>query len=100
MDVNVVRLLMSGGDVQGISPDNIKPVNPTAYCNIIGKLMYVMVGTHPNIAFAVGVLGRFASNPSKSLQNGTIHCSIFEGNQRFLLTLQARPRPPKIRGVC
>ena len=62
---NVVRLPMSRGDVQGISPDNIEPTHPISYCNIVGKLMYAMVGTRPNIAFAVGVLGRFASNPGK-----------------------------------
>jgi len=49
-DANSVKLLMSGGDVQDISPDNIEPANPTSYCNIVGKLMYAMVGTCPDIA--------------------------------------------------
>ena len=34
------------------------------YQSKLGSLMYLMLGTRPDIAYAVGVLGRFASNPS------------------------------------
>ncbi|XP_040864968.1 secreted RxLR effector protein 161-like [Glycine max] len=33
------------------------------YASIVGTLMYVQVCTRPNIAFAVGMLGRYHSNP-------------------------------------
>uniref|UniRef100_A0A2N9H4Y7 CCHC-type domain-containing protein n=1 Tax=Fagus sylvatica TaxID=28930 RepID=A0A2N9H4Y7_FAGSY len=33
------------------------------YANAIGSLMYVMLCTHPDICFAVGLVSRFQSNP-------------------------------------
>jgi len=34
-----------------------------SYASAIGSLMYAQVCTHPDIAFVVGVLGRYLSNP-------------------------------------
>jgi len=100
-DVNVVRLPMSGGDVQGISPDNIEPVNPTAYRNIIGKLMYAMVGTRPDIAFAVGVLGRFASNPSKAHFKMAQHTVAYlKGTKDSFLHYRPGQGPLKLEGYA
>ena len=36
--------------------------------------MYAMVGTRPDIAFAVGYLGRFSSNPTKFNLNMAKKC--------------------------
>ena len=33
------------------------------YSSIVGSLMYAQVCTRPNIAFVVGVLGRYLSDP-------------------------------------
>ena len=35
------------------------------YASAIGSLMYAMIATHPDIAFAVGVVSRYISNLSK-----------------------------------
>lgn len=35
------------------------------YASVIGSLMYAMVCTRPDIAFAVGVASRFLANPGK-----------------------------------
>jgi len=35
----------------------------TPYALAVGSLMYAQVCTRPDIAFAVGVLGRYQSNP-------------------------------------
>ena len=65
VDANPVRLPIAGGDMKSVEVNqDPKLVNPTAYRNIIGKLMYATVGTRPDIAFAVGVLGRFTANPN------------------------------------
>ena len=34
------------------------------YASVIGSLMYAQVYTRPNIAFTIGILGRYQSNPS------------------------------------
>ena len=36
------------------------------YQSMLGSVMYLMTGTRPDIAFAVGVLSRFSHNPSNS----------------------------------
>ncbi len=38
-----------------------KPIDVSGYRAIVGKLVYLMVGTEPSIAFAVGQLSRFFS---------------------------------------
>ena len=40
-----------------------KPISQLEYAKIIGSLMYAMTCTRPDIAFAVGKLSRFTSNP-------------------------------------
>ena len=35
------------------------------YSSVVGSLMYAMMGTRPDIAYAVGVLGCFSANPKR-----------------------------------
>ena len=35
------------------------------YASVVGSLMYVMVCTRPNIAYAIGVVSHFVSNPGR-----------------------------------
>ena len=35
------------------------------YSLVVGSLMYAQVCTHPDIAFVVGVLGRYLSDPGQ-----------------------------------
>ncbi|GAA5945989.1 hypothetical protein JCM1841_004388, partial [Sporobolomyces salmonicolor] len=39
------------------------------YLQAVGSLMYAMLGTRPDLAYSVGVLGRFSSRPSP------VHCA-------------------------
>jgi hypothetical protein len=34
------------------------------YCQIVGKLIYAMVGTRPDLAYTLSVLGRFTTAPN------------------------------------
>ena len=42
----------------------LNQTNHNLYRQIVGKLMYTMVGSRPNIAHALGLLGRYASAPN------------------------------------
>ena len=42
-----------------------RPIAQFEYAKVIGCLMYAMTSTRPDIAFAVGKLSRYTSNPSK-----------------------------------
>ena len=44
--------------------DQCPPEQRRKYQETIGSLMYLMMGTRPDLAYAVGKLGSFASNPS------------------------------------
>ncbi|GJS53662.1 hypothetical protein Tco_0627024 [Tanacetum coccineum] len=47
-----------------LMPNVGKPMNQLEYSRAIGCLMYAMTSTRPDIAYAVGKLSRFTSNPS------------------------------------
>ena len=41
----------------------IQEIQKIPYVSAVGSLMYAQVCTHPDIAFIVGMLGRYLSNP-------------------------------------
>ena len=43
--------------------DDVKQASSFPYLEAIGSLMYAMLGTRPNLAFAVGLLSRYSSRP-------------------------------------
>lgn len=47
-----------------LMPNTGAPVSQLEYSRAIGSLMYAMICTRPDIAFAVGKLSRYTSNPS------------------------------------
>ncbi|GKD21659.1 hypothetical protein Tco_1223362, partial [Tanacetum coccineum] len=49
--------------VENIKPNTGKHVDQLKYLRAIGCLMYAMTSTRPDIAYAVGRLSRFTSNP-------------------------------------
>ncbi|GJW11835.1 zinc finger, CCHC-type containing protein [Tanacetum coccineum] len=51
--------------VEKLKPNTCKLVDQLEYSRAIGCLMYVMTRTRPDIAYAVGRLSRFTSNPSR-----------------------------------
>nr|GEU52889.1 zinc finger, CCHC-type [Tanacetum cinerariifolium] len=51
--------------VEKLKPNTGKPVDHLEYSRAIGCLMYLMTSTRPDIAYAVGRLSRFTSNPSR-----------------------------------
>ena len=57
---------MDAGSVLVPSEAVANPTITKAYQSLLGSLMYLVVETRPDIAHAVGVLSRFASNPDKS----------------------------------
>jgi hypothetical protein len=43
------------------------------YREIVGSLMYLMIGTRPDLAYAVGYLSRYLSNHNRSHMNAALH---------------------------
>nr|GEU31244.1 hypothetical protein [Tanacetum cinerariifolium] len=51
--------------VEKLKPNTGKPVDQLEYSRAIGYLMYAMTSTRPDIAYVIGRLSRFNSNPSR-----------------------------------
>nr|GEX94037.1 zinc finger, CCHC-type [Tanacetum cinerariifolium] len=51
--------------VEKLKPNTGKPVDQLEYSRAVGCLMYEMTSTRPDIAYDVGRLSRFTSNPSR-----------------------------------
>lgn len=51
----------------------IEAMKDYPYQSLIGTLMYAMLGTRPDIAFAVGTLSKFSSNPGKVHWDQAVH---------------------------
>jgi hypothetical protein len=69
-DTHTVDVPLAGGEVKVIisaitKGEESPPIDKTVYKHIVGKTMYAMVGTRPDIAFAVGFLGRYAAAPNE-----------------------------------
>ena len=75
---------------EGYQPMPIKgPVDPslrTKYQQVIGSLLYIMLGTRPDIAYAVTKLSQFAANPSQEHLNKALYiCRYLVGTQHYAL---------------
>jgi len=64
-DANPARTpLPSGAEVHLTKYDGeATPTEIKLYQQIIGSLLYIQIGTHPDISFAVSHLAQYASNP-------------------------------------
>lgn len=58
--------------------EDLKSMEGVPYASAIGSLMYAMVGTRPDIAYAVGVVSRFMANP------GRLHWEAVQWILRYL----------------
>ena len=66
-------------------------MNKLPYMSAVGSLMYAMIATCPNIAFAMGVVSKYMSNPGKrhweavkgimTYLKATKHMCIYYGSQ-------------------
>ncbi|GKE22878.1 zinc finger, CCHC-type containing protein, partial [Tanacetum coccineum] len=64
--------------IEKLMPNNGQAVSQLEYSRVIGCLMYAMTCTRPDIAFAVGKLSRYTSNP------GTQHWQAIQRVLKYL----------------
>ena len=54
--------------------------------SVIGSLLYIMLGTCPDIAYAVTHLSQFSANPSKEYLDKTLYiCCYLAGTRDYAL---------------
>ena len=101
-DCNVATILMKAGStIKMNEPNDYDEVDFVTYQRLIGKLIYLACGTRPNIAFAVGRLGKHNTDLRKGhlravkqvvrYLKGTMHLELIYGQRqdRSLPTLPA-----------
>ena len=65
----------------------LSPELQTCYQNVIGSLLYLMLGTRPDISDAVTKLTQFAANPSQEhLDKALYICRYLVGMSNYRLT--------------
>ena len=54
-------------NVKLVKDDHVsKPTDPVEYQSMVGSLLYIAMGTRPDIAQAVGAVSKFCSNPTEA----------------------------------
>jgi hypothetical protein len=64
---------LPGGYVPVESKEQCTPQDRLYYQLIIGSLLYIMLGTHPDITYAVTKLVQFSINPSNEHTSKVLH---------------------------
>ncbi len=57
--------MKAGSAIEMIEHNDYKDIEIKQYQHLIGKLIYLACGTRPDIAFIVGLLSRYNTNPRK-----------------------------------
>jgi hypothetical protein len=79
------------------APDgySASPQLKTWYARAIGSLMYIMLGTRPDIAFAVSLFSRYLGNPSLQHETGVKRIFRYlKGTAHLVLTFKGDLRDP------
>jgi hypothetical protein len=79
---------------------NEKPVNQKEYQSIVGSLMYLMIGTRPDIAFAVSKLSQFLINPSTSHRTAAIRVLRYVKHTKQLKLTYGHAQQAHLHGYC
>ena len=69
-----------------VNTDTVNTQLRTKYQQVIGSLMYIMLGTRPDIAYAVTKMAQHAANPSQEHLNRALHiCHYLAGTPHYAL---------------
>lgn len=91
---------ISGGAFQELDMQS-EPVDAKVYRHLIGRLMYAMVGTRPDIAFTVGALAKYASKPTKKhLDAARRLVAYLHTTADYCITYHKNSGPPTLTGYC
>jgi len=67
------------------TPEELEYMRSVPYLSAVGSLMYLAVGTRPDIAFAVGALSRFNANPGRAHWKQVQHVFKYLAGTRDLM---------------
>jgi len=71
--------------VMSLREEGEEKAHQARYLAAVGSLMDAMLGTRPDLAYPVGLLGRFASDPSVTLWDGVLSVFKYISSTRAIL---------------
>ncbi|GJZ05278.1 zinc finger, CCHC-type containing protein [Tanacetum coccineum] len=87
--------------VEKLKPNTGKPVDQLEYLRAIGSLMYAITSIRPDIAYVVGRLSRFTSNPSRQYwQEITRVFKYLKGTMNYGLSYVEYPSVLEVNVDC
>lgn len=79
------------------SSEEAELMRTVPYSHAVGSLMYLAISTRPDIAYAVGVLARFSSNPGTAHRAAVKHLFRYlKGTLDYKLTYAPEPSSPSL----
>ena len=75
-DCKPVKSPLRSKSIMSLRKEGEAKADRAQYLAAVGSLMYAMLGTRPDLAYPVGLLGRFASDPSETHWQGVL--SVFK----------------------
>ena len=80
MDTPVDKSLSLSRDMCPKTLEEKEKISRVPYANFVGSLMYVMMCTHPDICYVIGLVNRYQS---KALDGSQVDSTISEKNFRL-----------------
>src|SRR5258708_19314159 len=78
--------------LRAATDDEVREARSYPYLQVIGSVMYAMLGTRPDIAYAVSTLSRFASRPGMSHVRPLKHLLRYlKGSANYRITYSLDP---------
>lgn len=84
-----------------VSEEDKEAMSSVPYRELVGSLMYLMLSSRPDIAYPVGVLSRYVSNPGRKHWEGAKRVlKYLQGTKDYRLTFHGDGQGIKLLGYC
>ena len=91
---------LPAGYISAPNKGQAKPELRSRFQTVIGSLLYLMLGTRPDLAFAVTKLAQFASNPSDEHLDRTLYiCRYLVGTKDYSLVYNGASQTGVVAGT-
>lgn len=82
---------LPAGYIPTANQESVNPQLRQRYQQVIGSLLYIMIGTRPDIAYAVTKMAQYSANPSREHLNKALYiCRYLAGTRHYALVYNGK----------